>query len=171
MTSDICFAVTICAASIFCEHHKPTDIERSETVELFLGLEGVYALVTLSHPALVRDAIYKLWDAKLHGRKITIELDSEPKVTTINEVPEKVPPPILMALPAHLHHRSRPETMVGKAGDYKHSPEQLAIAENRRMYIRNLPYGTTEEILQDLLKDLSVYTILFSYLPLSYTDS
>jgi len=150
----------------------------SDSVDVFHDDGGVFALVVLSSTPDVREAIYQLWNKKLRGRRITIKPDSNsevgreaqrdleptrvlwsqmekrsaqpaPKPTSISS-PFKVPP--------HLFHRPRPDAnTVARDNDFH--PELKAIAENRRMYIRDLPFGTTEEILRDLLKERSMYVL------------
>ena len=92
--------------------------------------------------------------SRIRDRKVTINPDSVPdndlksnispafNLTALDKASGKValPVPEHAVLPQHL------------------SPESTAIAEKCRLYIRNLPYGTTEEVLQDLPKDLSVCT-------------
>ena len=55
---------------------KSTDMMPSQDIRLAYGEKGLYALVTLTHPELVDDAIYNLRDEKVHDQKVTIELDS-----------------------------------------------------------------------------------------------
>ena len=55
---------------------ESTDNVPSQDIRLAYGEKGLYAVVTLTHPELVNDAIYKLWDEEVHDQKITIELDS-----------------------------------------------------------------------------------------------
>ena len=90
--------------------------------------------------------LYKLWDEKIHGRKSFIELglgptnsfkrrlDLEANISAADRSSEPT-------LPPHLF------------------PESKAIVEKRRIYLRNLPYGTTEDNLRDLLKGFPMYIV------------
>lgn len=156
-----------------------TSVTHSDSVDIFHDDGGVYALVVLSSTADVKEAIYKLWDKVIGGRRFTIKLDSnsevgrepqrdlEPTRVLRSQMSKRCaqPPPkpaslsSTFKLPPHLFHRPRPDpNSIARYDDVR--PELKAIAENRRMYIRDLPFGTTEEILRELLKERSMYAII-----------
>jgi len=151
----------------------------SDSVDIFHDDGGVYALVVLSNTADVREAVYKLWDKEIGGRRVRIELDSKSEIGRESQrdlEPARVlrsqtwkrgmqPPPkpasisSAFNLPPHLFHSPRPDAnTIARDNDVR--PELKAIAENRRMYIRDLPFGTTEEFLRELLKERSMYAII-----------
>lgn len=142
-------------------------------MDIFHDEGGVFALVLLSNAAEVRDAIYKLWNEKIGGRILTIALDSisgfsqgSPKparklrsrIPKVSEQPGYKLASLVSALhvPPHLFHWPQPAVNTFKPSDRDVRPELKAIAENRRIYINNLPFGTTENILRDLLKEYSM---------------
>lgn len=137
-----------------------------DNVDIFHDDGGVYALVVLSSIADVREAIYKLWDKVIGGRRFTIEFDSKSEAGRQAQR-DREPTRVLRShmssavskLPPHLFHRPQPDANIA-ARDKDVRPELKAIAENRRMYIRDLPFGTTEEILRELLKDHCMYAII-----------
>lgn len=155
-----------------------TSVTHSDSVDIFHDDGGVYALIVLSSTADVKEAIYKLWDKVIGGRRFTIKLDSNSEVGREPQrdlEPTRVlrsqtwkrgmqPPPkpasiSTFNLTPHLFHRPRPDVnTIARDNDVR--PELKAIAENRRMYIRDLPFGTTEEILRELLKERSMYAII-----------
>ena len=126
----------------------------SKAIDIVRSNNGVHASVVLAHPVLVKDVRKELSVSRIRDRKVTINpnsaLENDPKsnispalnITALDKASGKaaLPVPEHSVLPQHLF------------------PESTAIAEKRRLYIQNLPYGTTEEVLQDLLKDLSMCT-------------
>ncbi len=142
-------------------------------MDIFHDEKGVFALVVLTNTADVRDAIYKLWNEKIGGRRITIALDSisdfshdnpeqrrrlNPGVPKFSERPQySITLASVLHVPSHLFHCPQPDVEIVKPSGKAMRPEFKAIAENRRIYIKDLPFGTTEDILYSLLKDYSMY--------------
>lgn len=149
----------------------------SEAIDLVDDEKGLNALVTLAHPALINVAICQLRKEKVHDQQVTIELDSlfeldrtDPQLQVLGlELNTLLSNPKVsrgfrasfidpVVLPLHLYHPKPPGAYASSLDDSRDSPDQKAIAENRRLYIYNLPYGTEEQAVRDVLRGFSVYT-------------
>ena len=153
----------------------------SEAIELYHYGKGAYAVVTLTDPALVGDAMYKLRNEKVHDRNIFIGLDSlvESDLEDFPEVSQTrrarrarrtvfTAVPKTVELPLHLYHRSSDAIIRGldTSHDKLNGPDQQPIVQNRRLYLYGLPPRIDDMTLRDLLKEFSMYRRLPSvYVP------